>query len=122
MAERGLSPDHSTIARWVLRYAPILRETTFDFSIRMMPSGMVAGQVCAEGSAWEDASNVHSGGKWREGCHAEGHARRAAPCDERRSRSKRQASHTGDGIELKPSRFLELRFGSASLSAHGLSC
>ena len=24
MAERGLSIDHSTIARWVLRYAPIL--------------------------------------------------------------------------------------------------
>src|SRR5882762_8079565 len=24
MAERGLSLDHSTIARWVLRYAPIL--------------------------------------------------------------------------------------------------
>ncbi len=26
MAERGLSLDHSTIARWVLRYAPILSE------------------------------------------------------------------------------------------------
>src|SRR5437764_11664200 len=26
MAERGLSVDHSTIARWVLRYAPILNE------------------------------------------------------------------------------------------------
>src|SRR5690348_1442638 len=25
MAERGLSIDHSTIARWVLRYAPILK-------------------------------------------------------------------------------------------------
>ena len=37
MAERGLSLDHSTIARWALRYAPILRETTFDFPIRMMP-------------------------------------------------------------------------------------
>jgi len=24
MAERGLCVDHSTIARWVLRYAPIL--------------------------------------------------------------------------------------------------
>ena len=24
MAERGLGVDHSTIARWVLRYAPIL--------------------------------------------------------------------------------------------------
>jgi len=36
MAER-LSLDHSTIARWVLRYAPILKKTTFDFPIRMMP-------------------------------------------------------------------------------------
>jgi transposase-like protein len=26
MAEGGLSVDHSTIARWVLRYAPVLRE------------------------------------------------------------------------------------------------
>jgi transposase-like protein len=26
MAERGLSVDHSTIARWVLRYAPVLSE------------------------------------------------------------------------------------------------
>ena len=26
MAERGLTVDHSTIARWVLRYAPILNE------------------------------------------------------------------------------------------------
>jgi transposase-like protein len=26
MAERGLSIDHSTIARWVLRYAPVLNE------------------------------------------------------------------------------------------------
>lgn len=26
MAERGLSVDHATIARWVLRYAPILNE------------------------------------------------------------------------------------------------
>lgn len=26
MAERGLSVDHSTIARWVSRYAPILNE------------------------------------------------------------------------------------------------
>jgi len=26
MAERGLSVDHSTIARWVLRYAPVLNE------------------------------------------------------------------------------------------------
>jgi IS6 family transposase len=26
MAERGLSPDHSTIARWVLRYASILSQ------------------------------------------------------------------------------------------------
>jgi transposase, IS6 family len=26
MAERGLSVDHSTIARWVLRYAPILSQ------------------------------------------------------------------------------------------------
>ena len=26
MAERGLSVDHSTVARWVLRYAPILNE------------------------------------------------------------------------------------------------
>lgn len=26
MAERGLSIDHSTIARWVLRYAPILNQ------------------------------------------------------------------------------------------------
>lgn len=26
MAERGLSLDHSTIARWVLRYAPILSQ------------------------------------------------------------------------------------------------
>jgi len=26
MAERGLSPDHSTIARWFLRYAPILSQ------------------------------------------------------------------------------------------------
>ena len=24
MTERGLSVDHSTIARWVLRYAPVL--------------------------------------------------------------------------------------------------
>src|ERR1700687_3627197 len=26
MAERGLSVDHSTVARWVPRYAPICRE------------------------------------------------------------------------------------------------
>ena len=26
MAERGLTVDHSTIARWVLHYAPILEE------------------------------------------------------------------------------------------------
>jgi transposase, IS6 family len=26
MAERGLTIDHSTIARWVLRYAPVLNE------------------------------------------------------------------------------------------------
>jgi transposase, IS6 family len=26
MAERGMSVDHSTIARWVLRYAPVLNE------------------------------------------------------------------------------------------------
>ncbi len=26
MAERGLNVDHSTIARWVLRYAPILNQ------------------------------------------------------------------------------------------------
>ncbi len=26
MAERGLAIDHSTIARWVLRYAPVLNE------------------------------------------------------------------------------------------------
>ena len=26
MAERGLQVDHSTIARWVLRYAPILSQ------------------------------------------------------------------------------------------------
>ena len=26
MGERGLNVDHSTIARWVLRYAPILNE------------------------------------------------------------------------------------------------
>jgi transposase, IS6 family len=26
MAERGLAVDHSTIARWVLRYAPVLNE------------------------------------------------------------------------------------------------
>jgi transposase, IS6 family len=26
MAERGLSVDHSTIARWVLRYAPDLNK------------------------------------------------------------------------------------------------
>jgi len=26
MAERGLSVDHSTIARWVLRFAPVLKE------------------------------------------------------------------------------------------------
>ena len=26
MVERGLTVDHSTIARWVLRYAPILNE------------------------------------------------------------------------------------------------
>jgi len=26
MAERGLTVDHSTIARWVLRYAPVLNE------------------------------------------------------------------------------------------------
>jgi len=26
MGERGLSVDHSTIARWVLRYAPILNQ------------------------------------------------------------------------------------------------
>jgi transposase-like protein len=26
MVERGLTVDHSTIARWVLRYAPVLNE------------------------------------------------------------------------------------------------
>jgi IS6 family transposase len=26
MAERGLALDHSTIARWVLRYAPVLND------------------------------------------------------------------------------------------------
>src|ERR1700709_418045 len=26
MAERGLEVDHSTVARWVLRYAPILNQ------------------------------------------------------------------------------------------------
>src|ERR671920_621328 len=26
MAERGLAIDHSTIARWVLRYAPVLNQ------------------------------------------------------------------------------------------------
>jgi transposase-like protein len=26
MGERGLAIDHSTIARWVLRYAPVLNE------------------------------------------------------------------------------------------------
>ena len=26
MAERGLTLDHSTIARWVLRYAPVLND------------------------------------------------------------------------------------------------
>jgi len=52
MAERGLSVDHSTVARWVLRYAPILNE-------RMRP------HLRRPHRSWRvDETYVRVAGKW----------------------------------------------------------
>ncbi len=52
MAERGLPVDHSTIARWVLRYGPIL-------------SQRVRGQVRHTNRSWRvDETYVRVSGKW----------------------------------------------------------
>src|SRR3954447_21706411 len=52
MAERGLSVDHSTVARWVLRYAPILNE-------RMRP------HLRRPNRSWRvDETYVRVAGKW----------------------------------------------------------
>ena len=52
MAERGLSVDHSTIARWVSRYAPILNER---MRRHLRPPN---------GSWRVDETYVRVGGKW----------------------------------------------------------
>ena len=52
MAERGLRVDHSTIARWVLRYAPILNERMRRHLRRPNRSWRV------------DETYVRVGGKW----------------------------------------------------------
>ena len=39
MAERGLPVDHSTIARWVLRYAPVLNQRIQRCGIRTVRGG-----------------------------------------------------------------------------------
>ncbi len=52
MGERGLSVDHSTIARWVLRYAPIL-------------SQRMRRHVRYPNRSWRvDETYVHVAGKW----------------------------------------------------------
>ncbi|HLN00449.1 MAG TPA: IS6 family transposase, partial [Bryobacteraceae bacterium] len=52
MAERGLSLDHSTIARWVLRYAPIL-------------SQRIRGEMRKPGRSWRvDETYVRIAGRW----------------------------------------------------------
>ncbi len=52
MAERGLSVDHSTIARWVLRYAPILNER-------------VRRHLGSPNGSWRvDETYIRVGGKW----------------------------------------------------------
>jgi len=52
MAERGLSLDHSTIARWVLRYAPEL-------------SKRIRRHLRRPGSSWRvDETYVRVGGAW----------------------------------------------------------
>jgi len=52
MAERGLSIDHSTIARWVLRYAPILNHRIRD-------------HVRHPNRSWRvDETDVRVAGKW----------------------------------------------------------
>src|SRR3954453_7961140 len=52
MAERGLSVDHSTIARWVLHYAPILEER-------------IRGEKRYPGRSWRvDETYVRVAGRW----------------------------------------------------------
>jgi transposase-like protein len=52
MAERGLSLDHSTIARWVLRYAPIL-------------SPRIRGEMRKPNRSWRvDETYVRAAGSW----------------------------------------------------------
>ena len=52
MAERGLSLDHSTIARWVLRYAPIL-------------SRRIRGEMRKPNRSWRvDETYVRVAGRW----------------------------------------------------------
>ena len=52
MAERGLSVDHSTIARWVLTYAPILNER-------------IRSEMRHPNRSWRvDETYVRVGGRW----------------------------------------------------------
>jgi transposase, IS6 family len=52
MAERGLSLDHSTVARWVLRYAPEL-------------SKRIRRHLGRPGGSWRvDETYVRVAGKW----------------------------------------------------------
>lgn len=40
MAERGVGVDHTTIHRWTVRYAPLLRERFNDASVASPENGM----------------------------------------------------------------------------------
>ena len=52
MVERGLAVDHSTIARWVLRYAPLLNE-------------WIRSEMCHSGRSWRvDETDVRVEAKW----------------------------------------------------------
>ena len=52
MAERGLTVDHSTIARWVLRYAPVLNER-------------IRSEMRNPNRSWRvDETYVRVGGEW----------------------------------------------------------
>ena len=52
MAERGLAIDHSTIARWVLRYAPVLNER-------------IRSEMRNPNRSWRvDERYIHVAGRW----------------------------------------------------------
>ena len=52
MAERGVTVDHSTIARWVLRYAPVLNER-------------IRSEMRKPNRSWRvDETYVRVGGRW----------------------------------------------------------